>query len=124
MLFTGEFGGAGIYRSDDEEQAGENENDEEKLGCREARLWIMDDLGDQWLEQSAGHTGGNCSRRVGRVCDEWKGMFVRCGRLRCRRIGSDGVLGGLPIGNRRYGRVPFCVTMGCAPMAVSVYVAK
>ena len=56
MLFAGEVGDAGVYRRDDEDQAGENESDEKKLAYREARLWIADDLGDQWLEQSAvGH---------------------------------------------------------------------
>ena len=53
MLFTGEFGGAGIYRADNEEQAGENENAGEKLTCREAWLWIVDDLRDEGLEESA-----------------------------------------------------------------------
>ena len=53
MLFTGEFAGAGIYGPDDKKQCDENENSDEKLACREAWLWIADDLRDEGLEESA-----------------------------------------------------------------------
>ena len=53
MFFPGEAGGACVDGPDDEKQASEDESCEEKFGGGEARLWIADDLGEQWLEQNA-----------------------------------------------------------------------